>query len=472
MIRRYVTELRLMLVTFEATGAALLFVAVSVFRFGAGQWQSSWSNAGMDPWLTAAGYGLVWVSALWLHDLYRLRARWTFRRDLVDIVRAGVLVSVATFALLFIAKLPDVSRLFLLFLFTAQVGFTLLARVALRVFFAWARERGYNTRYVLVVGTGPAAQSFADRIERHRELGLKVIGHLDAREEATPTVRVGRPSRPVLGSAQQIETILHSQVVDEVAICLDQGASTLAGRIARLCEDEGRIVRIPLPEGALMLPGGRLEEFDGMPVLSLVNGPDRAISLVAKRTLDIVLSAGALVALSPVLLAVAAWIAAHDGRPVLFRQTRVGLHGRPFDVVKFRTMVPGAEAQVAELEALNEIKGHAFKVTDDPRLSRTGGILRRTSLDELPQLWNVFRGEMSLVGPRPPLPREVANYDVWHRRRLSMKPGITGLWQVAARREVEFDRWVAMDLDYIDGWSLWLDVRIMLRTVPAMLEGR
>jgi lipopolysaccharide/colanic/teichoic acid biosynthesis glycosyltransferase len=156
----------------------------------------------------------------------------------------------------------------------------------------------------------------------------------------------------------------------------------------------------------------------------------------------------------------------------LFRQARVGLHGRRFQVVKFRSMVPDAEERLGEIETLNEIKGHAFKVTQDPRLSRTGRILRATSIDELPQLWNVLIGEMSLVGPRPPLPREVADYDLWHRRRLSMKPGITGLWQVQARRSEDFDRWVELDLAYIDRWSLWLDFKIMLRTIPAMLQGR
>jgi lipopolysaccharide/colanic/teichoic acid biosynthesis glycosyltransferase len=163
-----------------------------------------------------------------------------------------------------------------------------------------------------------------------------------------------------------------------------------------------------------------------------------------------------------------------DGAPVLFRQTRIGEHGRPFKVVKFRTMAVDAEERLSELEALNEIQGHAFKVTHDPRVTRTGRFLRALSLDELPQLWNVLRGEMSLVGPRPPLPREVDGYDIWHRRRLSMKPGITGLWQVAARREPEFDRWVRMDLEYIDRWSLWLDLKIMARTIPAVIghEGR
>jgi lipopolysaccharide/colanic/teichoic acid biosynthesis glycosyltransferase len=209
-------------------------------------------------------------------------------------------------------------------------------------------------------------------------------------------------------------------------------------------------------------------------VLSLVYGPDRAVALVVKRLVDIVISAVGLIVLSPVLALLAIWIRLRDGSPLLFRQTRMGVHGRPFKVVKFRTMIPDAEERLTELESLNEIRGQAFKVTDDPRVTKTGRMLRALSLDELPQLWNVLRGEMSLVGPRPPLPQEVADYDVWHRRRLSMKPGITGLWQVAARREPEFDRWVRLDLEYIDRWSLWLDLKIIARTIPAVFaqQGR
>jgi lipopolysaccharide/colanic/teichoic acid biosynthesis glycosyltransferase len=157
--------------------------------------------------------------------------------------------------------------------------------------------------------------------------------------------------------------------------------------------------------------------------------------------------------------------------PIFFRQERVGLHGRPIGLVKFRSMCQNAEDQLLDLMADNEINGHAFKLSDDPRVTRVGRFLRRTSLDELPQFWNVLRGQMSLVGPRPPLPTEVANYDIWHRRRLSMKPGVTGLWQVGARRSPEFDHWVEQDLTYIDGWSLWLDFKIMARTVPAVLGG-
>jgi lipopolysaccharide/colanic/teichoic acid biosynthesis glycosyltransferase len=199
-----------------------------------------------------------------------------------------------------------------------------------------------------------------------------------------------------------------------------------------------------------------------------VSGPQRLVGLAAKRLMDICGALIGLVFLSPIFLVVAAAILVGDGRPILFSQTRVGLHGRRFRIYKFRTMSRGAELHLDEVAHLNVRQGPAFKVDHDPRTTPLGSVLRATSLDELPQLWNVLKGEMSLVGPRPPLPLEVKEYDIWHRRRLSVRPGITGLWQVEARGEPEFDRWVERDLAYIDEWSLWLDVRILVRTIPAV----
>jgi exopolysaccharide biosynthesis polyprenyl glycosylphosphotransferase len=491
MIRRHHAVFRLSLMSGDALSAIGTFVVLSIVRFDSDKWVGAWLQAtrgpqgiapdGVHPFLLMLVYAAAWVGVIAINDLYRLRARWSIRREALDVVRAGALLAVLTFSALFILHLPGVSRLFLLWLFPAQVIVTFVSRLALRWSFSRARERGLNTRFVLVVGTGQSAKSYADRIERHRELGLKVLGHLafaprsGQRASDAPDGEPLPPEalrRPILGTLDDIEDVLHSQVVDEVVICLPPAAWGYVEAVARICEDEGKIVRIPLVDGIFSLPGARQEEFDGIPMLSLVFGPDRILSLVAKRLLDLALSAAALVLLSPILIVVGLIVFMVDGRPIFFRQERVGLHGRTFNVVKFRTMVPDAEERLADLLEHNEIQGHAFKLSDDPRLSRTGRWLRRSSLDELPQLWNVFKGEMSLVGPRPPLPREVAGYDVWHRRRLSMKPGITGLWQVSARHEEEFDRWVEMDLDYIDRWSLWLDLKIMLRTIPAMLQGR
>jgi exopolysaccharide biosynthesis polyprenyl glycosylphosphotransferase len=411
------------------------------------------------------------VAALWLQGSTDCAP--TVQRREVMTCRAILFLAVVVFTTLYLFKLPDVSRLFLLLLFASQAALTLVSRASIRALFVRLRARGYNARYMLIVGANPAARAFADAVAGHVELGLHPIGHLTGPHDPDPATG-SDGQRPLLGGVDDIETVLHGMVVDEVAICLSIEDWGLVEPIARLCADEGRVVRIPVAETSMMLPGGHLEDFEGMSILSLVNGPDRIIGIALKRTIDIVVAAAALVVLSPFLLMAAVVIRIRDGSPVLFRQQRVGLHGRPFQVVKFRSMIPDAEERLGELEDSNEIRGPAFKMTEDPRVSRTGRWLRKTSVDELPQLWNVLRGEMSIVGPRPPLPREVDDYDVWHRRRLSMKPGITGLWQVAARRDPDFDRWVRMDLEYIDHWSLWLDLKIVARTIPAILaqEGR
>ncbi len=200
----------------------------------------------------------------------------------------------------------------------------------------------------------------------------------------------------------------------------------------------------------------------------------RSAAVAVKRLIDVVGAAAALVVLAPLFALVAVVVAIVDGRPVLFRQRRVGRDGAALTIWKFRTMVHDAEGRLGEVAPRNEVRGPGFKLTDDPRLTRTGRFLRRSSLDELPQLWNILGGEMSLVGPRPALPAEVAAYEPWQRRRLCVKPGLTGLWQVSARNDDDVDRWVRLDLAYIDGWSLRLDVTILARTLPAVLafDGR
>ena len=466
MIRRHVATLRALLMLTDALLAAAVLVTVSYARFGP-DWAVLWRQVVPDPTALLVVYAVGWVAALALNGLYRPRARWSIRTEAIDLLRATVVMALATLSVLFWFKLPDVSRLLLVLLFPTQYALTLGTRAALRLWFRRIRARGMNARFVLVAGAGRRAQAFAAKLEAHRELGLRVAGLVDD----DPTMADGA-RWPYLGRLADIERLLHERVIDEVAICLPFSQWSLVDGIAHLAEEEGKIVRVPMDVLEHAFSAGKVEDLDGTPVYSLVSGPDRALALGVKRSIDLVVAAAALVVLSPLLGAVALLVRREDGGPVLFRQTRIGLHGRPFELVKFRSMVPDAEARRAGLDARNELSGPIFKMTDDPRVTRTGRWLRRTSLDELPQLWNVLRGEMSLVGPRPPLPAEVAGYDVWHRRRLSMKPGITGLWQVRARREPEFDRWVAADLEYIDRWSLWLDLKILARTIPAALEGR
>ena len=473
MIRRHNTALRLSLLAVDALSAFALFVVISIAQFGP-TWAAAWRSAGFDPFAIASVYSAVWVAALWIHDLYRLRARWSIRSEFRDVVRADLLIAVATFSALFLFKLPDVSRRFLITLFVLQIVVTMASRISLRLGLGALRDRGYNRRFMLIVGTGDGARRFAERVERRRELGLMVIGHLGvagASGEDGAMAMVG--SRPVLGTVEEIEDILHSRIVDEVAICLTAENAALVEPITRLCEEEGRIVRIPLGELGVTLPGGRVEEFDGGLVLSLVYGPDRALALVGKRLLDIGLGALALVVLAPVMAIVAVIVRAVDGGPVIFRQTRVGLNGRPFRVTKFRTMQPDAEVRLEDLQAQNEIRGPAFKLTDDPRMTRTG----TTPPGDQPR-----RAAADLErAPRRDEPGRATAAAAARGRRVRPVASTPPLDEAGDHRGSGRSRADArrtstagseLDLAYIDRWSIWLDVKIMARTIPAMFQGR
>jgi exopolysaccharide biosynthesis polyprenyl glycosylphosphotransferase len=464
MIRRHLMALRVALMIGDGLLAVVVFLLVSFIRFRDGDDPDAlWAAIAIDLRVAAIIFAVLWVVVMWSMGLYRLSARWSLWTEARDIAKTTIVVLAITLSTLFLIRQPDVSRLFLAILFVAMPAVTLAGRALLRWGFSALRERGHDPRYMLVAGVGRLAQDFADRIEDHPGLGIEIIGHLEAPEEPERTV-----SRPILGSIEQIEDIIHSRIVDEVAVCLPPAAAHYTEPITGLAAGEGKTVRVPV-DPTEELPASYVEDFDGFVVRSLVHDGQREVGLVIKRAFDIVGSGLGLIILSPLLLGVAIWMLFRDGSPVLFRQERVGLHGRPFTIYKFRTMVPGAEEKLDEVQHLNERSKVTFKATNDPRVTPIGRWLRKTSIDELPQLWNVFVGTMSLVGPRPPLPAEVREYDVWHRRRLSMKPGITGLWQVEARHEADFDRWVEHDLVYIDGWNLWLDLKILARTLPALL---
>lgn len=467
MIRRYMVPLKAMLMLSDGISAMLVFLALFAFRFEI--LEGIWTRSDLQPVELAVAYGAMWVGMLWFVGLYRLRTHWTLRAGLVDVLRAAVLLLVVGMAALYVLKLTNVSRLFVGMLFVAQPVVTIASRTALRLLLERTRRRGGMMREILILGAGSEAQSFADTVEQHRELGLRVFGHLRGPDDEQPVV-----TRPVLGTIDDIESVLHSRVVDEVAVCLSPRDWSYVEPATRICEEEGKIVRVSIQALGGMLVGGQYEQLGSVPIVTFLYGPDRFLGMLMKRAFDIVISAGALLLLSPVIILTAAYIRIADGAPVLFAHQRVGLHGRLFSCYKFRTMVPGAEELQSSIAHLSEMRGPAFKIWDDPRVTPVGRRLRRASLDELPQLWNVLRGDMSIVGPRPAPPSEVDLYSVWHRRRLSMRPGLTGLWQVTARTDPDFERRVFLDLDYIDRWSLWLDFKILLRTVPAVLaqEGR
>lgn len=468
MIRRHGRFIRILMVLGDAIVAMVVLVGISALRFGP-DWPGVWQLVIPYPTLLVTAYALAWVGLLALQGLYQSRAHWSVATEARSVAYAALLLGLITLATLFLIDASNVSRLVLVLVIATQALVTILTRSMLRSVLRAMRRRGRNLRHVIVVGTGPTAIDFATRLEEHWELGFIVTALVGD----DPAASGGR--WPVRGPIERLPAILHDEVVDEVAICLPDAERSRIDAIARLCVDQGKTVRIPIEIPVTALTSGHVEDLDGTPVVSIVSGPDRELALAAKRLVDLTGTVVGGLLISPILIAAAIAIKLDDGGPILFRQPRAGLNGRPFMIAKFRTMVLDADSQRDSLREFNEIEGNAsFKMTNDPRITRVGRILRKTSIDELPQLWNVLLGEMSLVGPRPHPFDDVAGYDDWHRRRLSMRPGITGLWQIGGRRETSFDRWVEKDLEYIDRWSLWLDFRVIASTIPALIraEGR
>ncbi len=344
---------------------------------------------------------------------------------------------------------PDRSNRFIVG-FTLAINYILL--VSYRVLLMNVTKHALDVRNVAVVGNGASAEAFARTIEQHRIWGLKMVG---------------------VFRREDVRGLLENGGVDELILVVDQESLNEFTDTFLLCEDHGVTARVVLNFFPHSIARMELSEFDGFPLLSFSTTPTNEALMFVRRILDIVLATIILVIFGPlVMIPTALLIKLTSPGPVLFKQKRCGLNGRQFVMYKFRSMIDNAEQLRVELEALNEMDGPVFKSSRDPRITAIGKIIRRFSVDELPQIFNVLRGDMSLVGPRPPLPQEVARYERWQRRRLSMKPGMTCLWQISGRNEVSFEDWMKLDLTYIDNWSLLLDLKILLKTVPVVLLGR
>ncbi len=329
------------------------------------------------------------------------------------------------------------------------------------------RRRGRNYRNVIIVGTGPRAAYVQQMINAQPEWGLRVIGFVDDRDGALdPSLFAVK-----LFKLDEMPNLLREQVIDRVIIAYPRSMLSELSPVVSVCSSAGIPFTMLADLFGDFLPPPRATRFGTLAALDFAPVHHSPILLGVKRTIDIVGAVIGLVVTSPILALAAVLIRCGDGQPVFFRQVRCGLNGRPFTMLKLRTMCVDAEDQKEHLADLNECDGPVFKVRKDPRVTRIGAILRKFSIDELPQLWNVLRGEMSLVGPRPPVPQEVAEYQTFERRRLSMRPGLTCIWQVSGRSNIGFERWVQLDVKYIDSWSLGLDLWILLKTIPAVLKG-
>jgi exopolysaccharide biosynthesis polyprenyl glycosylphosphotransferase len=360
-----------------------------------------------------------------------------------------------------------------LFIIFVLLSFSLLAleKAALRLILGYFRSKGYNYRQILIVGTRDKARRFNELVNEHADWGMRVVGFVQA---IAPPLQQKIEGLPVLGHMTDLVEICKNNPVDEVVFCLPRDMLIDAEGLVLELEEMGITVRMVLDFFKTKKARKEISLFHNeIPILTFHTKSLDAQQLLLKRFLDVFGAFCGLVLTALLFPLIALAVKLDSPGPLFFSQKRIGESGRTFRCWKFRTMYMDAEARKGELMAQNEMSGAIFKIKDDPRVTRVGKILRRMSLDELPQFWNVLKGDMSLVGTRPPTPDEVVLYENWHRRRISIKPGITGMWQVNGRSGIDnFDEIVRLDLKYIDQWSLWLDLKILLRTVQVVFSRR
>ncbi len=451
--------------SFDVAGLAVAFPAAYAIRARLGSGLPE--LVPLDRyWPLVAETLLLWLAVASLMKVYGSYRRRPLTTELLRLGKAVLAVAVGVAALGYFEK-GSVSRLLVGIYFAAAFAGLAGHRIAIRFLARSARRRGFNTRRYAVAGHGPLAREIVRTMSSHPEWGYEFAGYI---VDGAPPEPLDR--RKILGPLDALARLLKTAVLDEVVFVVPHDKLPAIEGAVLDCEEQGVSARVCMDLFATRISSLAVEDLDGIPILALSTVPQDPFALAAKRALDIVMSAAALLVLAPLLLVVSIAIRLDSPGPVLFRQRRVGMNGREFTLLKFRSMHQDADARLEALRARNEVSGPVFKMKDDPRVTRVGRVIRRTSIDELPQFWNVLRGEMSVVGPRPPIPSEVERYERRHLRRLSVKPGITCTWQVSGRSAIGFDRWMELDLSYIDNWSLWRDVKILARTIPAVLTGR
>lgn len=417
------------------------------------------------------GLLVLWHSLFSMLDLYRSRRLGTIKREIIDIVKA---TSLGTFAIYLLSLLFDmvlVTPGFLLSFWAVSTAATILIRIGMRYTLSGIRRRGQNLRYLLIVGTNSRAIKFARKIESQPELGYVIVGFVDDHWKGDGDL--GKHGWKLVSDFRGFIDFIRTNVVDEVLISLPlKSLYNETSQMVNECQNQGILVRHLSNIFDTKMVNSKAEYFEDKSFVSHYTGAMEGWQILVKGLLDRIVSLILLILLSPLFLVVAILIKITSPGPIFFIQERIGLNKRRFRLYKFRTMVDRAEKKQAALEKFNEASGPVFKIKNDPRITQIGKVLRKISLDELPQLINVLKGDMSLVGPRPLPVRDYNGFNTdWQRRRFSVRPGITCLWQVNGRSNISFDKWMELDLEYIDKWSLLLDFSILLRTIPVVLRG-
>ena len=414
---------------------------------------------------------LVWYSAALERNLWGNRNRQEMVHYLTTVTKAvGDACVFCVFVMVLFTR-GGLDHKFLVTFCMATLLLLLLFRFVLRLLIHELRRMGYNQQRAIIVGANERTVHLIDVIRSQSGLGYNLAGILD--NDPDRAEMTGASGAPFLGCHTRLEELIAGGEVDEVYICLPvRSRYEDIQAIAHLCEGAAIPVHMVADLFPMRVATSRLMHLEDIPLLNLSTIPEAHGKVLTKRIIDLVGSSLLILMLSPFLILLAILVKLDSRGPVLFAQERVGQNQRRFKMLKYRSMVINAEEIKAALMEQNEMDGPVFKIKDDPRVTRLGRFIRRYSLDEFPQLFNVWRGEMSLVGPRPPIPSEVAQYTWSQRRRLSIKPGMTGLWQVSGRNQIGFEEWVEMDLAYIDQWSIGLDFIILLKTFKAVVAGR
>ncbi|MGA2362500.1 MAG: sugar transferase [Candidatus Aminicenantales bacterium] len=419
-------------------------------------------------WLVL-GLSIVWVILLSLQQAYSYQRLTSLKREMKIVIKTAIYGIIALMLANFLLRFGHLPRTFVAVFGGINIGCLSIEKIILFYAARMLRKKGINRRSILIIGTGKEAERFIEIVKGNFGPGINIIGFVRTDAKDAPETKY---NKKVLGNVSQIETILHENIIDEIVICSSDGNIEKVKETLESCGREGVQVRLYSDFLSGIAKKIRVDDFYGINIISFISVPDDEMALYAKRASDLFLSGILLILLSPLFLIISALIKVTSKGPIFYRWNVVGLNKKPFISWKFRTMIPNADEQKKDLMERNEMTGPVFKIKDDPRINRIGRILRKFSLDELPQLWSVFKGDMSMVGPRPAGPHELARYENWHRKKLSIKPGITCLWQVSGRNQIkDFNEWVRLDLAYIENWSLGLDLKILLRTIPAVLRG-
>jgi len=421
---------------------------------------------------------IIWYIIFNLFDLYASYRRQTFFHILWNMIKAVSTAMLAMILIMYIIKMSDVSRIMIGIFFLFDIGFLALSKLFIYKILSSRRQMKINLRNILIIGYKERAKDVITAIESYSGmLKYRALGCLD-----TNTDHLGETINKdvqVIDTVDGLEKILREEVVDEVIFAMPLSEIKNVVNYIAIAEGMGVAIRI-IPDWYLYkimyrpeIASVKFETFLMIPTMVLTSTPSKHGELLIKSTIDYIMASIAMVFLLPLFLVISFAIKLSSKGPIFFKQERSGLNGRKFMLYKFRTMSADAEARRQKLAHLDEADGPVFKIKKDPRIIPfIGIILRKISLDELPQIINILKGEMSVVGPRPPIPDEVEKYEIWQRRRLSMKPGLTCLWQISPNRnDISFDQWMNMDLEYIDNWSLSLDIKIILKTIKVMLVG-